>query len=37
MHFENEPNKINYFLPGMSQQNDKRPGTEVMQQLQRCV
>ena len=30
-----KPNKINYFLPGPSQDNDKRVSAEIIQQLQR--
>ena len=33
MVIENAPNKLNYFLPGQSQDNDKRASAEIMQQL----
>ena len=32
---DNEPSKINYFLPGPSQDNDKKVSSGIMQQLQR--
>ena len=35
MVIDNEPNKIYYFLPGPSQDNNKRVSAEIMQQLQR--
>ena len=35
MVFDNEPNKINYFFPGPSQDNNKRVIVEITQQLQR--
>ena len=35
MFISNKPNKINYFLPGTSQDNDKRVSAKLMQQQQR--
>ena len=35
MVLDKEPNAINYFLPGPSQDNDKKVSAEIIQQLQR--